>query len=104
MHVFVLDTNKQPLTPCHPAVARKLLANGKAAVFKRFPLTLILKRTVAEPYAVPLRWCSPYDPGGCGSALALIAIFLPSFLVSARKSQNNIRVLDSSRHTGTGAG
>ena len=27
--VFVLDTNKNPLTPCHPARARELLKKGK---------------------------------------------------------------------------
>jgi 5-methylcytosine-specific restriction endonuclease McrA len=37
--VFVIDTNKRPLNPIHPAQARQLLRNGKAAVFKRFPFT-----------------------------------------------------------------
>ena len=27
-YTFVLDTNKQPLDPVHPAVARKMLSNG----------------------------------------------------------------------------
>lgn len=31
-HVFVLDTNKQPLAPTHPARARLLLTQGKAYV------------------------------------------------------------------------
>lgn len=31
--VFVLDTNKRPLAPCHEAVARKLLKQGKAAIY-----------------------------------------------------------------------
>ncbi|MBE2907406.1 RRXRR domain-containing protein [Anoxybacillus flavithermus] len=35
--VFVLDTNKCPLAPCHEAVARKLLKQGKAAIYRRFP-------------------------------------------------------------------
>lgn len=70
MHVFVLDTNKQPLTPCHPAVARKLLANGNAAVFRQYPLTLILKRAVAEPHAVPLRL--KIDPGSRMTGLAIV--------------------------------
>lgn len=46
--VFVLDTNKRPLAPCHEAVARKLLKQGKAAIYKRFPFTIILKRSVDE--------------------------------------------------------
>lgn len=46
--VFVLDTNKRPLAPCHEAVARKLLKQGKAAIYRRFPFTIILKRSVDE--------------------------------------------------------
>jgi hypothetical protein len=42
-HVFVLDTNKQPLDPLHPARARILLRSGGAAVFKRYPFTILLK-------------------------------------------------------------
>jgi len=41
--VFVLDSNKQPLDPCHPARARELLRKGRAAVFRRFPFTIILR-------------------------------------------------------------
>ncbi len=39
-HVFVIDTNKQPRDPVHPAQARLLLNQKKAAVFRRFPLIL----------------------------------------------------------------
>jgi RRXRR protein len=38
--VFVVDKNKQPLAPTHPARARVLLNEGKAAVYRRFPFTL----------------------------------------------------------------
>jgi len=41
--VFVLDTHRQPLDPCHEARARELLNKGKAAVFRRYPFTIILK-------------------------------------------------------------
>jgi RRXRR protein len=34
-HVFVVDTNKQPLAPVHPGRARLLLTQGRAAVFRR---------------------------------------------------------------------
>jgi hypothetical protein len=44
--VFVLDTQKQPLSPVHPGRARVLLSQGKAAAFKRFPFTIILKTAV----------------------------------------------------------
>jgi len=46
--VFVLDTNKKPLSPCHEAVARKLLKQGKAAIFRRYPFTIILKKAVDD--------------------------------------------------------
>jgi hypothetical protein len=44
--VFVLDTDKKPLAPCHPARARKLLKTGKAKIFKKYPFTIILEREV----------------------------------------------------------
>jgi len=42
--VFVLDANKQPLDMCHPAKARRLLKDGKAAIFRKAPFTIILKK------------------------------------------------------------
>ncbi|GEM_PF-2711163 len=41
--VLVLDENKNPLMPCTPARARQLLTRGKAAVFRQYPFTIILK-------------------------------------------------------------
>lgn len=41
--VFVLNKNKKPLNPCHPAKARKLLKQGKAVVHKKYPFTIRLK-------------------------------------------------------------
>jgi len=38
-----LSSSKQPLMPTSPVRARKLLDNGKAAVFRMFPFTIILK-------------------------------------------------------------
>jgi hypothetical protein len=46
--VFVLDTTKKPLNPVHPGQARRLLKQGKAAVFRRYPFTIILKEEVTE--------------------------------------------------------
>lgn len=43
--VFLLDTEKRPLDPVHPAQARQLLRNGKASVFTHFPFTIILKES-----------------------------------------------------------
>jgi RRXRR protein len=42
-YVLALDTNKRPLDPIHPAAARKLLAEGRVAVFRTYPFTIILK-------------------------------------------------------------
>lgn len=69
-NVFVLDTNKQPLNPVHPGRARILLAQRKAAVFKRYPFTLILKTAVEEPHVAPLR--VKIDPGSKTTGLALV--------------------------------
>ena len=44
--VLVLDTNRKSLLPCQPGVARSLLKHGKAAVFRRFPFTIILNKPV----------------------------------------------------------
>lgn len=41
--VFVVDTDKRPLNPIHPGEARYLLNQGKAAVFRRYPFTIVLK-------------------------------------------------------------
>ena len=68
-HVFVLDTNKQPLSPCSPGVARSLLKAGKAAVFKQYPFTIILKKEVEpekEKYQLKL------DPGSKTTGIALL--------------------------------
>ena len=43
MRVFVLDKNKKPLNPTHPARARKLLKSGRAKALKRFPFTIVLQ-------------------------------------------------------------
>ena len=69
-NVFVIDQNQRPLDPVHPGRARLLLSQGKAAVFKRFPFTLILKTTVEEPKVQPLRL--KIDPGSKTTGLALV--------------------------------
>src|SRR5215472_9577973 len=69
-HVFVLDTNKQPLDPVHPGRARLLLTQRKAAVFRRYPFTIILSEAVSEPQAHGLRL--KIDPGSKTTGLALV--------------------------------
>ncbi|MEG3974239.1 RNA-guided endonuclease IscB [Microcoleus sp. herbarium8] len=67
--IFVLDTNKRPLTPCKPSMARKLLTADKAAVYRRFPFTIILKKVVtATIKSITLK----LDPGSKTTGIALL--------------------------------
>ncbi|MEG4488653.1 RNA-guided endonuclease IscB [Microcoleus sp. D2_18a_B4] len=68
--VFVLDTNKQPLNPIHPGRARMLLAQGKAAVLRSYPFTLILKEEVLNSQVEPLQ--IKIDPGAKTTGIALV--------------------------------
>jgi 5-methylcytosine-specific restriction endonuclease McrA len=68
--LFVLDTQKQPLGPVHAGRARLLLKQGKAAVYRRYPFTIILKRAVEAPHLEPLRL--KLDPGSRTTGLALV--------------------------------
>jgi 5-methylcytosine-specific restriction endonuclease McrA len=67
--VFVLDTNVRPLNPIHPARARVLLSSGKAAVYRRYPFTIILKTAVEAPVA-SLR--VKIDPGSKTTGMAVV--------------------------------
>ena len=69
--VFVLDTNKHPLNPVHPGRARILLSSGKAAVFRRYPFTIILKQEVAYPHIQLLR--VKIDPGSKTTGIAIVS-------------------------------
>jgi 5-methylcytosine-specific restriction endonuclease McrA len=70
--VFVIDKNKQPLMPCQPARARELLRKGRAAVFRRYPFTIILKdREGGNTQAVAFK----VDPGSKQTGIALVADF-----------------------------
>lgn len=68
--VFVVDTNRQPQSPVHPGRARLLLKEGKAAVLRRFPFTIILKSPGEQPTLAPLRL--KIDPGAQTTGLALL--------------------------------
>ena len=70
MKVAVLDAHKQPLAPCHPAMARKLLSQGQAAVFRLAPFTIILKREVTDAQTPDLRL--KIDPGSKVTGVAII--------------------------------
>ena len=69
--VFVLSSDKKPLNPCSPARARILLKEKKAAVYKQFPFTIILKSRwsfVSETDEFRLK----IDPGSKVSGVAIV--------------------------------
>lgn len=67
--VFVLDTNRKPLAPCKPGVARSLLKAGKAKVFRRYPFTIILNKQInGKPKTLQLK----IDPGSKQTGFALV--------------------------------
>jgi hypothetical protein len=69
MRVFVLDKNKKPLNPTHPARARKLLLSGRAKVFIRFPFTIILQDVEGgETNDCQLK----FDPGSKTTGIAIV--------------------------------
>jgi 5-methylcytosine-specific restriction endonuclease McrA len=69
-YVFVLDTNRKPLTPCKSSVARKLLNAGKAKVFRLYPFTIILNKEVTDnPQSLALK----IDPGSKVTGLAVLS-------------------------------
>ncbi|NEO94919.1 MAG: HNH endonuclease [Moorea sp. SIO3G5] len=69
-YVFVIDTNKQPLNPISPKKARRLLDKGKAAVFRMYPFTIILKRDIENPSISPCH--IKIDPGSKVTGFALV--------------------------------
>src|SRR5260221_4041604 len=67
---FVVDPHNRPLDPVHPGTARWLLTTGQAAVWRREPFTLILKRAV--PDAPPTRLRVKIDPGSTTTGIAVV--------------------------------
>jgi 5-methylcytosine-specific restriction endonuclease McrA len=71
LKVFVLDLNRKALTPCNPGKARKLLKDGKAAVLRLKPFTIILNYSThsdVEPVAIKI------DPGSKKTGFTLVDI------------------------------
>ncbi|NEP91319.1 MAG: hypothetical protein F6K18_33460 [Okeania sp. SIO2C2] len=68
--VFVLDKNKKQCNPVHPAAVRKLLTEGKAAVFRQYPFTIILKdESTDEIKQLRIK----IDPGAKTTGLAIVS-------------------------------
>ena len=71
--VAVIDTEKRPLEPCHPAVARRLLKQGEAAIWRRYPFTIILKKAVPKEEVVTKSYTLSWDPGSRTSGIAVVS-------------------------------
>ncbi|NEO18813.1 MULTISPECIES: RNA-guided endonuclease IscB [unclassified Moorena] len=69
-YVFVIDASKQPLNPIHPKKARRLLDIGKAAVFRMYPFTIILKTAINNPTISPCQ--IKIDPGSKTTGFAIV--------------------------------
>ena len=67
---FVLNHDATPLMPCRPARARKLLRDGKAAIYRRIPFTIILKTQIEHPILQPIE--QRVDPGSKTTGIALV--------------------------------
>ncbi|MEO5350687.1 MAG: RNA-guided endonuclease IscB [Magnetococcus sp. YQC-3] len=98
--VLVIDTNKRPLMPTHPARARQLLRDKKAAIYLKYPFTIILKREINELDAVqPIEL--KIDPGSKTTGLALVDVNKSKVLLGINliHRSNNIKdSLDSRRN------
>jgi 5-methylcytosine-specific restriction endonuclease McrA len=68
--VLVIDQRTQPCSPVHPGRARYLLTANRAAVWRRYPFTIILKEGETPDAPAPLRL--KIDPGSKRTGLALV--------------------------------
>jgi 5-methylcytosine-specific restriction endonuclease McrA len=91
--VFVVDSEHQPLSPCHPARARRLLAEGKVAVWRLYPFTIILKRAVPDATPQPLR--VKIDPGSRTTGLAVVNDATAQVVWAAELTDRGQRIRDA---------
>jgi 5-methylcytosine-specific restriction endonuclease McrA len=91
--VFVIDTDKRQLNPIHSAPARQLLRNGKAAVFRRFPFTIILKESRPDPPVSPLRL--KIDPGAKTTGIALVNDATGEVVFAAELKHRGLAIRDA---------
>jgi len=67
--VFLLNSDKTPLNPVHPGKARLLLNSQQAAVFRRYPFTIVLKeQAICETQEHELK----IDPGSKFTGIAIL--------------------------------
>ncbi|EFH85150.1 RNA-guided endonuclease IscB [Ktedonobacter racemifer] len=92
-NVFVIDSDYKPLNPVHPGHARRLLRQGKAAVFRRYPFTIVLKRVVEQPEVQPLHL--KLDPGSKTTGIALVNGTNGKIVFAAELSHRGHAIKDS---------
>jgi len=68
--VFVIDAQKRPLTPIHPGFARRLLKQKQAAIYRKFPFTLILEES--RPDSIRPHLKIKIDPGSRVTGFAIL--------------------------------
>jgi 5-methylcytosine-specific restriction endonuclease McrA len=68
--IFVIDAQKKPLAPIHPGFARRLLKQKQAALYRKFPFTLILKESRPDLIRPDLN--IKIDPGSRVTGFAIL--------------------------------
>lgn len=91
--VFVIDQTKRPLDPIHSAQARQLLRNKKAAVFRRFPFTIILFESRPDCLTSALRL--KIDPGAKHTGIALVNDSSGEVVFAAELKHRGFAIRDS---------
>jgi 5-methylcytosine-specific restriction endonuclease McrA len=91
--VFVIDQDKRPLNPVHPAQARQLLRNKKAAIYRQFPFTLILKESRPETQVSALRL--KIDPGAKHTGIALVNDAIGEVVFAAELKHRGFAIRDA---------
>lgn len=92
-NIFVIDSQKRPLDPIHPAKARQLLRNKKAAIYKRFPFTIVLKESHFDVPVQTLRL--KIDPGAKFTGLALVNDSTGKVVFAAELKHRGFAIRDS---------
>jgi 5-methylcytosine-specific restriction endonuclease McrA len=91
--IFLIDTEKKPLNPIHPAQARQLLRWQKAVVYRQYPFTLILKEAKPELEVQPLRL--KIDPGAKTTGLALVNDLTGEVVFAAEIQHRGFQIRDA---------
>ncbi|WP_414587119.1 RNA-guided endonuclease IscB [Scytonema sp. PCC 10023] len=91
--IFVLNADKRPLDPIHPAQARQLLRNKKAAIYRKFPFTIILKESRPEAPIHPLRL--KIDPGAKQTGIALVNDFTGEIVFAAELKHKGFAIREA---------